>query len=120
MFFIDNDFFDIVYFNIDKETQKTTAYSLMLKSDINTGVLHTMLSMKYNNYRNADNSHAYCEGNTLEESQLMIVFNEDNRIVTVFDRATFGKSSASAPQMNMFSSFPKQVDAIAKLRKQAK
>lgn len=120
MFFIDNDFFDIVYFNIDKETQKTTAYSLMLKSDIDAEVLHTMLSMKYNNYRNVDNSHAYCEGNTLEESQLMIVFNEDNRIVTVFDRATFGKSSASAPQMNMFSSFPKKVDAIAKLRKQAR
>lgn len=119
MFFIDNDFFDIVYFNIDKDTQKATAYSLMLKSNIDTGVLHTMLSKKYNNYRNVGNSHGYCEGKTLEASQLMIVFDEDNRIITVCDRATFGKSSASAPKVNAFSPLPEQVNALSKLRKQA-
>lgn len=119
LFMIDNDFFSVVNFYLDKTTQKATAYVLALKSTIDSGVIHAMLSKKYNNYKNADNAHAYCEGKTLAESHLMIVLNEDTKVVTVYDRDNFGKSSASAPKMNEFSSLPVQVSAIAKLRKQS-
>lgn len=120
MFMIDNDFFDVVYFYIDKVTQKTTAYSLYFNSTTVPSVIHAMLSKKYNNYKNVDNKHAYCEGKTLEESHLMIVLNEDDKVVTVYDKDNFGKSSASAPKMNVFSPLFGQVNAISKLRKQAK
>ena len=96
MYFIVNDYVEYVYFNVDDNTGKTTAYMLNLNAGFNAQEIHEYLSSEYTHFgTNEENSmYAYCDGPTRDESKLQIVFNYARGTITYYDLSSFSQSSA--------------------------
>lgn len=82
-----NSFVETIYFNIDKTTDKVTVYQLGVKSELDSSIIHEILSSKYNCYRSDETGtqFAYRDGESKEDSKIMIVYNVTNKTVTYYD-----------------------------------
>ena len=98
MYYIVNDYVEYVYFNVDDNTGKTTAYQLKLNEGVNAQEIHEYLSSEYTFYKANENNtqFAYCDGPTRDVSSLQIVFNSVNGTITYYDIKAFESSSSSA------------------------
>lgn len=96
MYYIVNDYVEYVYFNVDDNTGKTTAYLLNLNAGFNAQEIHEYLSSEYTHFgTNEENSmYAYCDGPTRDESKLQIVFNYASGTITYYDLTQFASSSS--------------------------
>ena len=97
MYYIVNDYVEYVYFNVDGNTGKTTAYLLSLKEGFNKQEIHEYLSSEYTHFGTSEESsmYAYCDGPTRAESKIQIVFNFARGTITYYDLNSFVQSSAS-------------------------
>lgn len=97
IYYIVNDYVEYVYFNVDDNTGKTTAYLLNLNTGFNTQEIHEYLSSKYTFYKSNETStqYAYCDGPTRDVSNLQIVFNAERGTITYYDIKPNGSSSSS-------------------------
>lgn len=97
MYYIVNDYVEYVYFNVDDNTGKTTAYLLNLNAGFNTQEIHEYLSSEYTFYKaNETNTQfAYCDGPTRDVSSLQIVFNSEKGTITYYDIKAFESSSSA-------------------------
>ena len=98
MYYIVNDYVEYVYFNVDDNTGKTTAYLLNLNAGFSTQEIHEYLSSEYTFYKaNETNTQfAYCDGPTRDVSSLQIVFNSEKGTITYNDIKAFESSNSSA------------------------
>ena len=98
MYYIVNDYVEYVYFNVDDNTGKTTAYQLKLNAGFNTQEIHEYLSSEYTFYKaNETNTQfAYCDEPTRDVSNLQIIFNSEKGTITYYDIKAFESSSSSA------------------------
>lgn len=98
MYYIVNDYVEYVYFNVDDNTGKTTAYQLSLNAGFNAQEIHEYLSSEYTFYKaNETNTQfAYCDGPTRDVSSLQIIFNSEKGTISYYDIKAFESSSSSA------------------------
>ena len=100
MYYLSNDYVEYVYFNVDDNSGKTTAYMLKLNEGYSVDEIREYLSSIYTFYKANDTNtmFAYCDGPTRDESKLQVVFNTENGTITYYDIAAFSQSSSSAPK----------------------
>lgn len=82
-----NAYVGTIYFNIDKVTDKVTAYQLGIKDGMEPSVIHEILSSKYNHYQTDETGTklAYRDGESKEDSKIMIGYDVNNGTVTYYD-----------------------------------
>lgn len=95
MYYIVNEYVEYVYFNVDDNTGKTTAYLLNLNAGFNAQEIHEHLSSEYTHFGTNEKNgmYAYCDGPTRDESKLQIVFNYANGTITYYDLTQFSTLS---------------------------
>lgn len=96
MYYIVNDFVEYVYFNVDDNTGKTTAYLLNLNKGFSINEIHEYLSSIYTFYKVNDTNtqFAYCDGETRDTSKIQVVFNAESGTITYYDIEAFTSSSS--------------------------
>ena len=85
-----------IYFNMDKNTDKVTAYFHDINKDIPASTIVDILSTKYNHYRTDETNtmYAFRDGDTQESSKVMIIYDSSKSTATYYDLLNYGKSNA--------------------------
>lgn len=107
MYFISNDYIESVYFNIDNNTGKTTAYQLSLKAGFSIDEIHEYLSSLYIQYgeNDAKTMYGYRDGATKETSKIQVILNGENGTITYYDLETYGQSGGTKAQITWDDAF---------------
>ena len=95
LYLLDNMWVQSVFFNMDKNTQKVTAYLLILDDRVPSASIKSLLEQQgYTNYKSQDGSFAFCDGPDLKQSNWMVVFDSNKHTISVIDYLNYGKSTS--------------------------
>ncbi len=100
--FASNEYAQYIYFNMDKNTAKCTAYVIALNDGVSSDDVIEYLSAKYYFYKSQDNQYAFYDTPNREDAALLIVYDDERAIVYYYDLATYGQSGSSKRRIPTF------------------
>lgn len=102
MYYIVNPYIEYVYFYIDDNTGKTTAYQLKLNEGFDEKEIHEYLSSRYTFYKSDETNtmFAYCDGESRDVSDLQIIFNMESGTIIYYDIQAYESNNAPTRLIN--------------------
>ncbi|MDO5764908.1 MAG: hypothetical protein Q4P84_04285 [Elusimicrobiales bacterium] len=112
---ISNYYVNMLAFNVDENTEKITAFRMVINDGIASSDIHTILSSKYNYYQNNDENtmFAYRDGNSQETSKIMIIYNAETGIISFFDLENYTSNSSTQSQKSIWKEDLSNNDELA-------
>lgn len=93
MYDVNSIYVSTIYYTIDKNTNKVTAFQYTVRENISPNIINKHLSAQYNLIASEGNMYGYGDGDSRNTSRIWIVYNADRKNITFFDQDNYGKSA---------------------------